>query len=73
MSYLNGLRVRIEGPIVFWPSTVSGIFQLKIFLKGLIKPRSWLNGEKAANPGRCTEPELLTWQVCYTLTLADVM
>ena len=25
MSYLNGLRVRIEGPIVFWPSTVSGI------------------------------------------------
>ncbi len=37
MSYLNGLRVRIEGPIVFWPSTVSGIFQLKIFLKGLDK------------------------------------
>ena len=73
MSYLNGLRVMIEGPIVFWPSTVSGIFQLKIFLKGLKNLRSWWNGEKAANPGRFTEPESLTWQVCYTLTLADVM
>ncbi len=48
-------------------------FSVKIFLKGLIKPRNWWNGEKAANPGRCTKPELLTWQVCYTLTLADVM
>lgn len=47
-------------------------FSVKDFLERTDKTEKW-NGEKAANPGRCTEPELLTWQVCYTLTLADVM
>ncbi len=50
MSYLNGLRVRIEGPIVFWPSTVSGIFQLKIFLKGLHKTEKLVEWRKGRKP-----------------------
>nr|XP_040041224.1 cilia- and flagella-associated protein 251-like isoform X1 [Gasterosteus aculeatus aculeatus]XP_040041226.1 cilia- and flagella-associated protein 251-like isoform X1 [Gasterosteus aculeatus aculeatus] len=62
MSYLNGLRVMIVGRIVFWRWTVSGTFQFKIFLPRLNKTRSWWNDEKAANPGRFTEPKLLTWQ-----------